>query len=197
MKFTYTTLLLFIVTLSLSAQGKYETAHQQLHELKHGCLLVRLHTSDTKIQALEQLGRPKEAKKVKEKQYLENKEILLSFSQIFDFCPVYFFYSDHSEAIRQGDFHQKLFDVGGQTVDTSEICDNFFTAEFAETSRLGIDGFIIMDQQLFPLEAPFPYYQRQYILLGMVSLSKAKIIHRMNNRLWDLYKLWFPESATP
>lgn len=134
---------------------------------------------------------------MRERQYRENKEILLSFSQTFDFCPVYFFYSDASDDIRERNFEGHLFDAGLQPVEASVVPEIFYSAEFSETENLGIKGLILMDQKLMPLEAPFPFYQRKYIFGGLISMSKARMVEQYNSRLFDTYKMWFPEEATP
>ncbi|WP_417588349.1 hypothetical protein [Owenweeksia hongkongensis] len=188
--------LLFLISIcfSLNAQTNLDKAKEQLHELKNGVLLVRLFTNDAKISGLEAAGKTSEANKTAQAQQRENKDILLSFSQVFQFCPVFFFYSDDSEYIRNGNFDGKIFDSSLTLVDPSEITGTVFTAEFSETENLGIEGLIIMDDQLFPLEAPFPFYQRKYTVFGVVSLTKSRMVHRLNNKLRDTYKLWFPEA---
>ena len=190
----YTLSLSLLILFTSSAQSDLSIAKEQLHQMKNGVLLVRLFTREAEIDGLKSVGRTVEAQRIAEQQHLENRDIMLSFSQVFQFCPVFFFYSHHSEDIREGKYQGKIFDSSQRLVETSEIKGTVFTAEFSETSNTGIDGLIIMDDQLFPLEAPFPHYQREHTLFGLVSLTKAKIIHRMNNKLRDTYYLWFPES---
>lgn len=191
---TLTLLFAFLFSVGTIAQSDLSTAKQQLHDMKNGVLLVRLFTQQAKIDGLKAEGKTSQAERVAQQQYQINRDILLSFSQVFEFCPVFFFYSQDSEAIRNGDFKGKVFDVSQRLVDPSEIKGTVFTAEFSETANTGIDGLIIMDDQMFPLSAPFPHFQREHTFLGMVSLTKSKIVHRMNNKLRDTYYLWFPES---
>ena len=73
---------------------------------------------------------------------------------------------------------------------TAGLPEYFLTAEFAETPNLKIDGLVIMDEQMLPLEAPFPFYQREHTMMGIISLSKGKMVHRLNRRLTDLYDMW-------
>lgn len=190
----YTTLLSLIFTISTYGQSNSEIARQQLHEMKNGVLLVRLFTKEDQIAALKEHGQLKQAERVSQQQHAENKDIILSFSQVFEFCPVYFFYSRDSESIRNKDFEDKIFDSGLQKVNPSEIKGTVFTAEFSETPNMSIPGLIIMNDQLFPLEAPFPFYQRKHTLLGIITLTKSKMVHRLNNKLRDTYDLWFPTN---
>ena len=188
-------LLFFLSSLSAIAQSDSEKAREQLQEMKDGVLLVRLFTNDAKIATLRHQGEEREAQRASNFQHQENKDIILSFSQVFQFCPVYFFYSEDSEAIRSRDFDGHIFDAALQPVDGQELHGkSIFTAEFSETENLGIEGLIIMDDQLFPLKSPFPFYQRKHTLLGLITLTKSKMVHRLNNKLRDTYSLWFPDT---
>ncbi len=154
-------------------------------------LLVRLQTSTKQIEALEERGMTEEAQSIRQEQYEENKEAILAFSQIFDFSEVYFFYADKSEEIRARNLAGNIFDAQLNLINSvSDLPEFFLTAEFAETPNLKIDGLVIMDEQMLPLEAPFPFYQREHIILGLFSLSKGKMVHRLNERMHDLYKMW-------
>lgn len=157
-------------------------------------LLVRLKTREASIAALEKMDRHKEAEQLREKQYRENKETILSFSQAFNFCPVYFFYSDASNLVRMGKLQGQIFNSQLELVDADELGKPFFTAEFSETENLGIHGLILMDDHLIPLQAPFPFFQREYTFFGMISLSKAKMVERYNSRLYGTYSLWFSDE---
>ena len=158
-------------------------------------LLVRLQTAQRKIDALEQMGKEEQANEVKNEQYRENKESILAFKQAFEFCPVYFFYADKSGDIRKGNLSENLFDSELNIIqDTSELKDFYLVGEFAETPNLGIDGFVLMASDLIPLQAPFPFYQREHIFFGLVSISKGKIIENLNAKLFNTYELWFPNE---
>ncbi len=183
-----------LLTMSVhgSAQSELEEAKTDLQNLKRGMLLVRLQTSENKIKALQNLGRVDEAEEVALAQYQENKESLLAFSQAFTFCPVYFFYAADSEAIMEGNLSGHIFTSDMQPVtDTDSLPSQFFTGEFSATTNLAIAGFIIMDEDLVPLEAPFPFYQRKHVIFGLFTLSKGEIVERLNNKLYDTYELWF------
>lgn len=195
MKKHITLIFLLLACFTGFAQSELSKAKEDLHQMKNGVLLIRLFTNDAKISGLEAAGKTTEAQKAAEIQNRENKDIILSFSQVFKFCPVFFFYSSDSEDIRNGNFEGKVFDSSLSLIDPSEIKGTIFTGEFSETENLGIEGLIIMDAQLFPLEAPFPFYQRKHTLLGLVTLTKSRMVHRLNNKLRDTYALWFPEEV--
>lgn len=190
MKIRLFCLLLFAGTVAF-AQNDYHAAKERLANLKNGMLLVRLQTSSKQLSALEERGMTEEAEVMREKQYQENKETILAFSQVFDFCPVYFFYADKSEAIRSNDLAGNIFDSQLEILNnTSDLPNYLLTAEFAETPNLKIDGLVIMDEQMLPLEGPFPFYQREHIVLGLFSLSKGNMAERLNKRFHELHKMW-------
>lgn len=193
MKNLITLLALFIFP-AVQAQYTKTEAKIDLHNLKNGVLLIRLHTNQASIAALESRGRQEEADKLKEQLYLKNKEILLSFKNAFDYCPVYFFYAQSTEAVRKGQFEGILFDYDRLPVSAGKITGKVYTAEFSETTNLGIEGFVLMNDQLFPLKSPFPFFQRKHIALGLIKLSKAKMVEQYNKRLHDTYKLWFQKG---
>ncbi len=196
-------LLPLLMLLAISTFGQYtkENAKEDLQQLKNGTLLVRLKTNEASISALEAQGREKEAERMKERLYQENKEILLSFTNAFDFCKVYFFYAPSSEDIRKGNFEGHVFNAQRIPVHPDSLAGTIYTAEFSETENLGIKGLIVMDGNLFPLKSPFPFYQRKYIALGLIAHSKAKMIDLYNQKLHSTFRMWFPEEdavkATP
>lgn len=189
--------------MAIATYGQYtkEDAKVDLQQLKNGTLLVRLNTNEASISALETQGRLKEAERMREQLYQENKEILLSFTNAFDFCKVYFFYAPSSENIRQRNFEGHVFNANRLPVDADSLVGKIYTAEFSETTNLGIKGMVLMDSNLFALKAPFPFYQRKYRVMGLVSDSKAKMIDLYNQKLHSTYKLWFKveeeETTTP
>ncbi|MBF97892.1 MAG: hypothetical protein CMI36_02780 [Owenweeksia sp.] len=188
------TIFLFTALLFFSgngyAQDKQEPeAGDIIRQLKESFILVRLQTSERKINMLKERGMEKEAEEAVNQQHQENKEIMLSFEETFDFCPVYFFYAANSEAIREGQLEGNVFNSRQELIEGSKLNTRpFFTAEFAETEKLGISGFILMDQFMVPLEPPFPYFERKYIFFSLIEQSKARISERHNARLKAFYE---------
>jgi len=122
-------LLLLLIPVFLSAQP--DIARQQIKELKNGVLLVRLMTSEKKIQALTEAGYPDKAKEAAAEQAEENKEIAEAFKSFFDFCRVYFFYSSASEEVKSMKFSGNLM---GYDLEPIGVVDPpvtvFYVAEF-------------------------------------------------------------------
>jgi post-segregation antitoxin (ccd killing protein) len=163
--------------------GSPKTAEEFVQQLRNSALLVRLQDKSVSISTLNEKGMQKEAEALAAEQRRENREILLSFSQIFDFCPVYFFYAKDSEAIRKGNLTGVVFNYNLEIVKI-EI-DKFFTAEFAETPDLGIDGLIVKNQNLLALDNDLPFFERRYVFLNLIERSKAEIVEAYNNKLYD------------
>ena len=183
-------LLLFMTTLCYG-QSDLEKAKIQLNQLKESFILVRLQTDSLKLKALESRGLHREAEILKRRQYLENREIILSFQQTFDFCPVYFFYSNKSDEIRKGNIVGNVFDYELEIVSSEKLqSETFFTAEFAKTENLGINALVLMDHFLLPLKAPFPFYQRQYVFFSMIRQGKGTMAKRFNKKLHEYHEAW-------
>ena len=155
--------------------------------LKNGVLLIRIPSQEDALAKLREKGRNQEADERERALNLEIKETLLSFEQTFSFCPVYFFYAKHSEEVRAGQLEGFIFNAQNEYPSKSAIPDNYYTAEFSETPKLGITGLILMDNNLIPLQAPLPHYERKYTLLGIIERSKADMAKAYNQKLWSLY----------
>jgi len=184
-------LVLWLCTaLTMKGQANIEEARELLQELKQGVLLVRLPTAQYQLEALREAGRQKERAALQRKLYEEERATLLSFKNTFRFCPVYFFPATASDSVRQGLFEGILFDVDGHPVEPTALQGTIFTGEFSETPKQGIEGFILMDQNMVPLQAPFPFYQRKHGFLGLISRSKAEILEDYQAKLEDYYHSW-------
>lgn len=107
-------------------------AKQQIQEMHTGVLLVRLKTRQKSIAALRSSGRDKKADKIERKQAKFNVDIVKGFKENFDFCPTYFFYSHHSQAVLDGEFDSVEFLNDSLQYDSTITINNtsIYTAEF-------------------------------------------------------------------
>lgn len=182
--------ILFWSTFTLKAQVEPNHSPEKydrkafITDFQQAVLLVRLQDRQLSIEKLEAKGLHEEAEQIRAAQRRENRETILSFGKTFDFCPVYFFYAKDSEAIRRGDYLNKVFDANFNLVTLSPD-QKVFTAEFSETDALGIDGLIIMDHQLLSFKEPLPYFERRYVFFGLVERSKAQMVEAYNDKLHD------------
>lgn len=187
-------LITFILISSYNLQAQESKSNKYpkrefIRDFKNGVLLVRLQDKSLTLKTLKERGMAKESEDLAAKQRRENQEIILSFSHVFSFCPVYFFYAQDSEAIRNGDYESKVFNAQQQSVSIPPE-KHVFTAEFGETENLGIDGLIISDSKLLKLEDPLPYFERRYAFFGLVERSKARMIERYNKKLYDYAEMY-------
>lgn len=155
-----------IETDTLKRRPRKELAFERIIKLKEdGALFVRLKTRNMTAEALEKVGKEAEAGKIRFKQAQENKILALSFASTFDFCPVYFFYSDDSDHFRSGAFDQIQF--VNENLDPIQREINEHYAIGAEIGRVNTDegnseidlySILILDEDLFQLNRPFPFY---------------------------------------
>mgnify|MGYP000315444297 CR=1 FL=1 len=177
------TLFLLLWMFNSFGQTKLDVSCNQVNNLKNGSILVQLFTEDQNIKLLNELGKKSEAERLEREVYQKNKEIILSFTNGFSFCPVYFFYDHHLEKVRQGLFDSAVFNAKLEFINFKTKSPTFYIAEFSETSVVGIDGLVLFDENYQQLAAPFPFFERQYIFFSLVSLSKGRIIERYAKRL--------------
>jgi hypothetical protein len=85
------------------------SAKEQIYQLKNGALLVRLKTRTNAIAALRKMGENAKADAVQQQQASFNSDIIMAFRKNFNFCPVYFFYSDYSDTIKAKQFDKVIF----------------------------------------------------------------------------------------
>lgn len=108
-------------------------AKDNIIQMKQSVLLVRLHTKKASIQALRDIGKNEDADKIESRQRLENLRIVSAFRRHFNFCPVYFFYSEYSQNIIDKQFDKVLF-INDSLVEDPSIkpdLSSFYISEFA------------------------------------------------------------------
>ncbi len=105
---------------------------EQISILKNGSLLVRLKTKSNTINALKEIGDTVSANLLIENQNNLNKRIISAFKNNFTFSPVYFFFSDYSDTVRNHNFKDMHF-LNDDLVSDPTIrpgTSRFLTAEF-------------------------------------------------------------------
>ncbi len=129
-------IILLILIILIPAFVLPQTSRQQIKEMKEGVMLVRLKTSEKVIEGLKDAGLFDKAKEVRQEQKEENQEIAAAYHKSFDFCPVYFFYSDCSGKVREGNFEDCLMDHNLEKMKSvPEIGDNYFISEFSHVRK--------------------------------------------------------------
>lgn len=109
-----------------------EIARQQIHDLRNGVLLVRLHTSKTKIEALRNAGHKEKAIEAEQAQLIENQKIIEAFTNYFSFCRVLFFTSDKSLQIKNRIYKNAFVNMDLKIDTTISLTENetVFIASF-------------------------------------------------------------------
>ena len=177
-----------------------KTAHEQISKLKEGVLLVRLFTKTKGIESLRKKGATARANQIEQEVKAHNLNIVKAFKEVFSFSKVAFFFSDDSEAVKSGDFDQVSFLNENLEVDTSVSPANFGTVYIGEFSKIesvdeetnqisrGFSAFIIRDAAFNQLEKPFPYYQRSYKGVFLISRSEATVVKKFQAKLEKFYR---------
>jgi len=170
-------------------------AVEQIKHLNGSVLLVRLKTGKSTIDAMQKAGKTKMAANRQKQVDEENKRIIKAFKDEFDFCPMYFFYSDDSRLLKDKNFESIVYvnDSAQKDKNISPQFSRFFVAEFGsvgpnEGAIFDMQGLIIMNDELVPLQKPFPFFVKKSSLRN----SKKSIfiaVNKMNRNLWAFYNM--------
>ncbi len=180
----------------------HQAASTQIRDLRKGALLVRLKTRQNTIDAFKEKGYLKMAKKVEKEQQTSNKNLMKAFREHFDFCKVYFFFSDDSDKVL-GQTFTGIFLNKDLEKDVSIVSNekHIFTAEIGSlitdpsitypdgtesspTSGMSESVLVIKNHQFEQLRRPFPYY----VKISDRFLDKK--IDKLNKRLHRFYGNW-------
>ncbi len=195
-------------------EWKVQNSIESIKMLANGVLLIRLGTMQSSIDKLNEAGRTTEAEKIKTKMTEKNQAIMTAFKDEYDFTPCYFFFSQFSDAVKNGNLQDVEFFgsdgapakpeiesylvgyFGTTQSDTAAFFNGYrkevtesgveFKSTYYGSSNMGISGLIIMSPQLVQLTDPFPYYVRTYDSLP-IRRSTAKTVKKMNGKLRSYY----------
>lgn len=200
--------MLFLVLLSgnLFAQNvdSYSLARAQASKLKNGVLLVNLHTYTTTVTSLQQHGKQKEAEQLTLDLKQMNQDIMSSFKANFNYCKVYYFYSENTDAIITQKYDQFVFDGDFNSISAALIgASTVFIADFSSTDNsrnlsadpnnplekdkandFTMSGLILRDNSMIQLNKPFPYYVRISDFETIIPKEKIdKAVKKLNKKL--------------
>lgn len=177
MKFNTLAIILAIISISfssVSAQGYYEgpnrkerkeLAKSNIEAMKGGVLLVRLQNYNKKVEAMQSRGMQEKADEVLREQKEKHQEIMQAFKTSFQFCKVYFFYSDNTTQVKDGKFDGILFDAEMNKVSPELSEASVFVLDSERAYLDGLDsnqiGFTVLDSEMEHLGDPFPYVVRK------------------------------------
>lgn len=151
---------------TLSGDKSAEIAKREISKLKNGVLLVRLMTKSKSIDALRARGDNYTADKIQQKQNELNTRIVVAFRIEFDFCPVYFFYSDYTQQVKDKQLDNVVFVNDSLQPDSSIRLnnENFLIAEFGtvmQESGKHRDGYYYYKDKESDSLARSDYYSAQ------------------------------------
>ena len=166
---------LFFATSCKTYWARQERAWNNIETLKDGVLLVRLQTGNSKVEALKKAGLSEKAEAARNAADARNLRIQKALKEHFDYCPVYFFYSDKSEEILAGNF-ESVTDIEFKKAQnpkfkegkwlmgdfglTQNAVDLSTDRETIPSASKGLYSFVIKNRHFVQLEEPFPYQDR-------------------------------------
>lgn len=165
----------------------------ELQNLKTGVLLVKLYTRNQSISKLKDNGYAKKAEVLAKEQHFKSLAIANAFQNNYTFTPkVYFFYSDDSKKVKEGDFDGILMGYDLQVLSNVNIGDShIYIAEFGHTEVKDIQALIIRDSELNPLESPFPYFTRTFEGIPILERPYGRVVELWNEKLFKKYDKYF------
>lgn len=173
---------------------KDSVAFNHIRQLKNSTLLVRLHTQSRAIEILRSKKRHREADILVARNARRNKEVINAFRGVFDFCDVYFFYSEDSNAIRDGEFEGIFRDDSLQVIPKVPLTKDstFYIADFGlvyfQAFGEYFEGVAMMNRNFELLEKPFPYYVRKRSGMAIFKRTDAEMVIKLQENLSKYYE---------
>ncbi|MFT5336411.1 MAG: hypothetical protein ACJAY8_000516 [Sphingobacteriales bacterium] len=168
-------------------KAKYYAAKAVLDITENGALLVRLRSYQNEIDYWEKTAGEKGKaglKKVQEKK-AQKAEALMEAFQVFGVCPVYFFYSNDTRAVKDGDYSKLLKTESTDDIQGKRIffldTDRFPSASMNTT----FNGFGVFDEKFEYLPDPFPNGIRKYEFFKFIKADRtyAQMVVILDERL--------------
>ena len=182
----------FVLISMVGCNRDIELAEKYIHQLKEGAVLVRLKTSKLQVSKLIEMGRKEQAKEKVALQREINLEIVRAFSKEYNFCEVYFFFSNNSELVKEkktdGIFLDlnlkvdKAIKLNEKNLFIVDIGDLYFDAFSSYSEGIGI-----MNANFELLVKPFPYYIGRSRVLPFFKRSTDELVELLNEELHEFY----------
>ncbi len=155
-------ILLFCVIFTFNNYGVL--AQHLIKNLPQSAILVRLQTNEHIINYHKQKGLRHIANEEKQKLKNKNEEIIKTFTENWEFCPVYFFYSNHAEEITNKNF-QHVFknneDYNLSNEEKQKLKNDVIIMYFGQTQgKLKFDALVLNDSKMQQLKKPYPKFIR-------------------------------------
>tara|TARA_B100000902_G_C27235693_1_gene877285 strand:- start:323 stop:889 length:567 start_codon:yes stop_codon:yes gene_type:complete len=178
-------ILLFCTIFHLNNYGLL--AQNLIYNLPESAIIVRLQTNENLINYHRQKGNHHIANKETIKQREKNTEIINTFTEDWEFCPVYFFYSNHSKEIINKNFKHVFKNHEDYSLSNKEkqkLENDFIIMYFGQTQgKLKFDALVLNDSKMQQLEKPYPKFIRTYKGLGFLKRNTKKIVRILNQKI--------------
>ena len=162
-------------------------AQNLIHNLPESAIIVRLQTNEHMINYYRQKGNHQVANEEKIKQREKNTEIIKTFTEDWDFCPVYFFYSNYSEEIINKNFthvFKNNEDYNLSYQEKQKLKNDFIIMYFGQTQgKLKFDALVLNDSKIQQLKKPYPKFVRTYKGLGFLKRNTKKIVRILKQKI--------------
>ena len=184
-------------------QAPTTTPAQHISQLHDGVLLVRLPSNRNKLQAIDkalQNDSLKESSRDKlealrrltvEETQQTQSVYTSAFKDYFSFCEVYFFIDHDTRAILEGQKNPMLQDLASEAPDLKRGTSRYILS-IGQSPERQLDGLIILDEDLKPIDKPFP---RTVLTTGLAALlasfssepEEFIYVERLDKRLHKYY----------
>ncbi|PCH93365.1 MAG: hypothetical protein COB85_07280 [Bacteroidetes bacterium] len=185
-------MLLMLMFVANSCRQTRARSEMSIKHLSTGCILVRLHTAELQLKLLREADNFKAVSQLEENLRERNIEIVKAFRMEFKFCPVYFFFSNNSNRIRQNKV-DSIFVNDNLENDPriKPVFDHMFIVDVGDVAFQAfggtMKGILVMDNQFKALERPFPYYVRRSKPFPVLSKGFSEMVEELNFRLVKYY----------
>lgn len=179
------TLLSFILIFApISIYAQEVNGEEVLRDLKEGraILLVRLDQQQSALQVMRRKGHHAKANELEAQIERDNRNIVLTFNAIFDYCDYRFFYSSQTGRIQRG-VNRNIFLNDDLAVDPSITYPSGIDIYIVDIGPIplenfdgGSEGLVVLDRWLNPVPDPFPYYVARHTGLFLKKRSNMELI---------------------
>lgn len=189
-------ILIFILFISSTHQIRAQSV--KIDDIKNSTLLIKLTTNEHLINYHLNNGDYQKAELARKKQQEENEKIITAFKQSWSSCKVYFFYSQHTNQIKNKKLNHLFKDVNEtklNDLEQKELENHYQTLQliighFGQTSgTLKFHALVLMNHELKQFDTYIPKYIRTYRGLWFFKRTMTKVVEILNKKItWNYSK---------
>ncbi|MAQ70324.1 MAG: hypothetical protein CMD23_04435 [Flavobacteriales bacterium] len=189
-------ILIFILLISSSSQLKTQSV--AIDDIKSSTLLIRLATNEHLINHHINNGDFQKAESIRINQKIENQQIISAFQQSWSSCKVYFFYSHHTNQIKNKQLDYVFKDINETQLNDLEKKElvshrnklQLIIGYFGQTrGALKFNALVLMNHQFKQFERPMPKHVRTYKGLWFLKRTPKKVVEILEKKIiWHYSK---------